>query len=193
MKRSSTLWLATPSRRLRWARLVASASTSHRGFPWFGQVGQVAWRARDRRGALPDPPATVLYTRGQPNSEVAGFLRMALSPLGQKWVAKSGFVPSNVPLDVAAEAPCEASSAPDDRMTMAVVSQRISLVRGWLRPWLCVATLTAQLAAGGARAWASDGGSERTAYLLARALGYDDSLRDHATIEVGIAVLFKKG
>jgi hypothetical protein len=51
----------------------------------------------------------------------------------------------------------------------------------------------AQLASGGTQASASDGGFERTAYLLARSLGYDDSLHDRAKIEVGIAVLFKKG
>ena len=59
--------------------------------------------------------------------------------------------------------------------------------------WLGIAALTAQLAGGESRAWASDGSSERTAYLLTRAIGYAASLREHANIQVGIAVLFKKG
>jgi len=59
--------------------------------------------------------------------------------------------------------------------------------------WLAITALTAQFAGSEPRAWASDGYSERTAYLLTRALGYDDSLRDHAKVEVGIAILFKNG
>ena len=54
-------------------------------------------------GRYPIHRPLLLYTRGQPNSEVAGFLRLALSPLGQKLVTKCGFVPSDVPLDAAAD------------------------------------------------------------------------------------------
>ena len=54
-------------------------------------------------GRYPIHRPLLLYTRGQPNSEVAGFLRFALSPLGQKLVTKCGFVPSDVPLDAAAD------------------------------------------------------------------------------------------
>jgi hypothetical protein len=71
--------------------------------------------------------------------------------------------------------------------------QRTWPARDWVHPWLCVAILMAQLAGGGTRAWATDGGPERTAYSPTRALGYDDSLRGRANIEVGVAVLFKKG
>jgi len=59
--------------------------------------------------------------------------------------------------------------------------------------WIAIATLAAQLVGGEPLAWASDGSSERTAYLFTRALGYDDSLREHAKVEIGIAVLFKNG
>jgi len=43
----------------------------------------------------------------------------------------------------------------------------------------------AQLASGGTQASASDGGFERTAYLLARSLGYDDSLHDRCVFSFG--------
>ena len=34
-----------------------------------------------------------MYTNGQPKGEVANFLKFVLSPIGQKLVAKEGFVP----------------------------------------------------------------------------------------------------
>jgi len=71
--------------------------------------------------------------------------------------------------------------------------QQAPIGRSALLRWFVFAALTAQLGGGEPRAWASDGSAERTAYLLIRALGYDDSLREHAKIEVAIAVLFKKG
>jgi phosphate binding protein len=54
-------------------------------------------------GRYPIHRPLLLYTRGQPSSEVAGFLRLALSPVGQTLVTKCGFVPSDIPLDVAAD------------------------------------------------------------------------------------------
>jgi phosphate binding protein len=68
-----------------------------------GRPGNLPGLREIAEGLYPIHRPLLLYTRGQPNSEVAGFLRMALSPLGQKLVAQSGFVPSNTPLDVAAE------------------------------------------------------------------------------------------
>ena len=63
-------------------------------------------------GRYPIHRPLLLYTRSQPSREVARFLRFALSPLGQGLVAKSGFVPSDTPLDAMAGAEVEEHAKP---------------------------------------------------------------------------------